>query len=403
MRGQERSGRHTMRIVVVDDNAMNVTVVQEMLKRAGYQNITPCSSALELYDRLGLDEDGTDGRPATEDPGVDLILLDMMMPRVDGITACRTIHGNERLKDVPIIMVTAIGDSKKLAEALDAGAADYVTKPINRVELMARIRSALRLKQEKNWHKERDRRLRDELRLAREVQYAVLPQRLENEQIVIDAIYRPSEELSGDLYAWHRIDDHRYAVAVIDAMGHGISSSLVCMFIASVLKEVMSKLTDPEDVVTELNRRAMQLHFSDQLIQYYFTGIYMMIDLERGVAEYVNAGHPPGLLLRAGDGSAETITGGSPAIGLFEGITVRKQSIGITAGDRIVIVTDGLLDQSGDPDDDPAVELSKRLTRAGEEGMDEGLSFADRWQAELFGNSEESHSDDQCLLWIALK
>ncbi|WP_317972325.1 fused response regulator/phosphatase [Paenibacillus sp. CCS19] len=391
-----------MRVVLVDDNAMNVTVVQEMLKRAGYRNLSSCSSATELYTLLGIGEDGTDLKPAYEEPDVDLILLDMMMPRIDGITACRTILGIERLKDIPIIMVTAISDSKKLAEALDAGASDYVTKPINRVELMARIRSALRLKQQKNWHRERDRRLRDELRLAREVQYAVLPQRLENDQIVIDAIYRPSEELSGDLYAWHRIDDNRYAVAVIDAMGHGISSSLVCMFIASVLKEVMSKLSDPEDVVRELNRRAMQLHFSDQLIQYYFTGIYMVIDMERGVAEYVNAGHPPGLLLRSGAGQVEQFTGGSPAIGLFEGITVNKQSLQLAPGDRIVIVTDGLLDRTDEAAEDPFDNLGNKLISP---GLEDWSSFPEGWREALFEEPTEGRgrSDDQCLLWIALK
>jgi len=403
MQGQERSnGRLNMRVVLVDDNAMNVTVVREMLKRAGYTNLSSCSSAVELYNLLGISEDGTDLKPAYEEPDVDLILLDMMMPRIDGITACRTILGLERFKDIPIIMVTAIGDSKKLAEALDAGASDYVTKPINRVELMARIRSALRLKQQKNWHRERDRRLRDELRLAREVQYAVLPQRLENEQIVIDAIYRPSEELSGDLYAWHRIDEHRYAVAVIDAMGHGISSSLVCMFIASVLKEVMSKLSDPEDVVRELNRRALQLQFSDQLIQYYFTGIYMVIDMERGVAEYVNAGHPPGLLLRSGSDQVKTFTGGSPAIGLFEGLSVHKQSLRLASGDRIVIVTDGLLDRTDDAEDDPIERLGVKLINR---GLDDYNRFPDDWREALFGEPIDGRgrSDDQCLLWIALK
>ncbi|QKS46423.1 fused response regulator/phosphatase [Paenibacillus cellulosilyticus] len=392
-----------MRVVLVDDNAMNVTVVQEMLKRAGYRNLSSCSSASELYTLLGISEDGTDLKPVYEEPDVDLILLDMMMPRIDGITACRTVLGVERLKDIPIIMVTAIGDSKKLAEALDAGASDYVTKPINRVELMARIRSALRLKQQKNWHRERDRRLRDELRLAREVQYAVLPQRLENEQIVIDAIYRPSEELSGDLYAWHRIDQNRYAVAVIDAMGHGISSSLVCMFIASVLKEVMSKLSDPEDVVRELNRRAMQLHFSDQLIQYYFTGIYMVIDMERGIVEYVNAGHPPGLLLRLGTDQVEQLKGGSPAIGLFDGIPVNKQSLRIAPGDRMVIVTDGLLDRSDDVTEDPIEMLGQKLSSSS--CSDDCGSFPEQWREALFGEPAEGrgHSDDQCLLWIALK
>lgn len=177
-----------MRIVVVDDNAMNITVVQEMLKRAGYRDIRAASSGMELFSILGLSETGEEMREGAPDPGVDLILLDMMMPRIDGIAACLAIQASERLRDIPVIMVTAMGDSKKLAEALDAGAIDYVTKPINRIELLARIRVALRLKQEKDWHKERDRRIREELQLAKEVQSAALPARLEESGIRIDAL-----------------------------------------------------------------------------------------------------------------------------------------------------------------------------------------------------------------------
>src|SRR5690606_21802441 len=105
---------------------------------------------------------------------VDLILMDLMMPEIDGLEACRRIQGEERYKDVPIIFVTAVGDSNKLAEALDAGASDYVMKPINKLELLARIRSALRLKYEKDWHKERDKRIKYELELAKQVQRSVL-------------------------------------------------------------------------------------------------------------------------------------------------------------------------------------------------------------------------------------
>ena len=130
---------------------------------------------------------------------IDLILLDMMMPEMDGIEACSIVQKFENLKDIPIIMVTAIGDSKKLAEALDAGASDYVTKPINKVELMARIRLALRLKQEKDWHKERDQRIQDELKLAAMVQNAVLSPAIRDPLFQVHAIYKPSFELAGDL------------------------------------------------------------------------------------------------------------------------------------------------------------------------------------------------------------
>ena len=196
---------------------MNITVVKEILKRAGYKDTLAAASGTELFTLLGLTAQGNEPEdaPSNDHHGIDLILLEMMMPGIDGITACAAIQESTRLRDIPIIMVTAIGDSKKLAEALDAGAIDYVTKPINRIELLARIRVALRLKEQKDWHKERDRRVTEELQLAREVQTAVLSQPIEEEKIAINAIFRPSEELSGDLYAWNRIDDHRYGIVLL--------------------------------------------------------------------------------------------------------------------------------------------------------------------------------------------
>ncbi|MGU3473557.1 PP2C family protein-serine/threonine phosphatase [Paenibacillus sp. D51F] len=372
-----------MRIVVVDDNAMNITVVQEMLKRAGYRDIRAASSGMELFSILGLSENGEEMCEVAPDPGVDLILLDMMMPRIDGIAACLAVQASERLRDIPVIMVTAMGDSKKLAEALDAGAIDYVTKPINRIELLARIRVALRLKQEKDWHKERDRRIREELQLAKEVQSAALPARLEESGIQIDALYQPSEELSGDLYAWNRIDENRYGIAVIDAMGHGISSSLVCMFIASVLRDAMVTRVEPVSVMEELNRRALQLQFADQLIQYYFTALYLVVDLASGTVEYVNAGHPPGILVRCDAGlPLERLSGGGMAVGMFEDVAFTKHVLKLQPGDQLLLFTDGLIELVSGPEESRLDTLLDHLAGTvrhtgslqdlvgGEEGLD---------------------------------
>lgn len=186
-----------MRILIVDDNPTNVIIIREILKKEDYRNFITASSAKEMLKLLGIG--GEKKGPLQSD--IDLILLDMMMPEMDGIEACRVVQQYEHLKDIPIIMVTAVGDSKKLAEALDAGAVDYVTKPINKVELMARIRLALRLKREKDWHKERDQRMQDELKLAALVQNAVLSLPITDEVLEAHAIYQPSAELAGDLYA----------------------------------------------------------------------------------------------------------------------------------------------------------------------------------------------------------
>lgn len=331
-----------MRILIVDDNPTNVIIIREILKKEDYRNFVTASSAKEMLERLGIGSGSEDGRPRMSD--IDLILLDMMMPEMDGIEACRVVQQYEHLKDIPIIMVTAVGDSKKLAEALDAGAVDYVTKPINKVELMARIRLALRLKREKDWHKERDQRIQEELRLAALVQNAVLSLPLQEENFEVHAIYQPSSELAGDLYAWYPLGDGRYGVILLDIMGHGISSSLFCMFLASVLKDTVTTYVEPEKVIQELNRRFNQLYIEKKLIQYYFTTIYLVIDTRIKRIDYVNAGHPPALFFEGAAKTPVLLESNCHPVGLFERIDIQPQSLTYEDEGHLVLYTDGLLE-----------------------------------------------------------
>jgi PleD family two-component response regulator len=131
-----------MRILVIDDSEDGRDIAEAMLVAAGYEHVITAGSAADAYDLLQV------GRPATQPSGVDLILLDIMMPEIDGIEACACIRSDPRYRSVPIIMVTARADTDSLANAFVAGATDYITKPVNRVELSARVRSALKLKAE---------------------------------------------------------------------------------------------------------------------------------------------------------------------------------------------------------------------------------------------------------------
>lgn len=345
-----------MSIIIVDDNATNQMIIRTILHKEGYGDIRIASSARELYGMLHIDSECQ-----TEEP-VDLILLDMMMPEIDGLEACRRILSEERYRDVPIIFVTAVGDSMKLAEALDAGATDYAMKPINKLELLARIRSALRLKHEKDWHKERDKRIRYELELAKQVQRSVLSQPITDERIRIEADYRPSSELAGDYYAWFRIDRHRYGAILLDMMGHGISSSLVCMFISSVLKDMIMRVTDPVEVMQELNRRMGQLYRPTELVNYYFTAIFVLIDTDSRTVQYANAGHPAGLAVLGA--SVTPLEPGGPAIGLFDRIQVRKETLSYEPGTSIILYTDGLLDAMGAEADGQALESIAEAIRS---------------------------------------
>ncbi|CAM4509103.1 SpoIIE family protein phosphatase [Paenibacillus typhae] len=383
-----------MKILIVDDNPTNVIIIREILKKENYRNFITASSAKEMLKILGVGSGNDTQRPRPSD--VDLILLDMMMPEMDGIEACRVVQQYEHLRDIPIIMVTAVGDSKKLAEALDAGAGDYVTKPINKVELMARIRLALRLKREKDWHKERDQRIQDELKLAALVQNAVLSLPLKEEDFEVHAIYQPSFELAGDLYAWFPLGDGRYAVILLDMMGHGISSSLFCMFLASVLKDTVTTYVEPEKVIQELNRRFNQLYIEKQLVQYYFTAIYLVIDSRMKRIDYVNAGHPPGLFFEGGTKEPVLLESNCHPVGLFDRIDIQPQSLSFEEEGHLVLYTDGLLEMAEGDQEDQLKFMTSHLN-GGHEWREEAMR-----EAFFVDEAAVERDDDKCLVWITL-
>lgn len=145
------------RILVVDDSPVNRQLVAAVLTTAGYPAPLQAESAAGTFRQLEA------ASVLPEGALVDLVLLDVMMPQVDGIETCRRLKADERFQDIPVIIVTALTESKHLQVAFAAGAMDYLTKPINRTELLARVGSALRLKQEMDRRKARERELEQAL------------------------------------------------------------------------------------------------------------------------------------------------------------------------------------------------------------------------------------------------
>ena len=142
-----------MRILVVDDQESSRDLTEGALLSAGYSDIVTAKSGWEALKFLDV------GRTTDEAPAVDCMLLDIVMPEMDGVEACARIRNDQRYADLPILMVTALDDMDSLANAFVAGATDYITKPVNRVELVARVRAALRLKQELDRRLAREREL----------------------------------------------------------------------------------------------------------------------------------------------------------------------------------------------------------------------------------------------------
>jgi diguanylate cyclase (GGDEF)-like protein len=141
-----------MNILIVDDSEDQLLVLKSILNAEGYRNIHLVESAEKAFEFLGLNS-------KKKKKDIDLILMDVTMPGINGIEACGTIKKEEALKDIPIIMVTALREETHLQSAFHAGAMDYITKPISKIELLARVHSALRLKRETDSRKEREREI----------------------------------------------------------------------------------------------------------------------------------------------------------------------------------------------------------------------------------------------------
>jgi CheY-like chemotaxis protein len=147
---------HYMSILIVDDSPDQQALLRSILTKAGHTDLLEAESAETAYRQLGIDE----SRHAPPPPPIDLVLMDFLMPGTNGVTACAQIKTIDRLRDIPIIVVTAKTDVGNLQAAFAAGAMDFISKPVNPVELLARVASALTLKREMDCRKAREQDLR---------------------------------------------------------------------------------------------------------------------------------------------------------------------------------------------------------------------------------------------------
>jgi len=134
-----------MTIMIVDDSSAIRSIIKAILNEAGYSDLLFAESGEELFEQLNTK--------------IDLIILDIILPNINGIDICRTLKSKKGFKDVPVVMVTALTETEPLEQAFAAGAIDYITKPINKVELLARINSILKLKHETDQRKAREKKL----------------------------------------------------------------------------------------------------------------------------------------------------------------------------------------------------------------------------------------------------
>ena len=329
-----------MSLLIVDDSRVAQFHLQSLLTDAGYADVLTADSGTEALRVLG--EGG--GR------GIDLVLLDMLMPGMDGVETCRQIKADERLRDVPVVMVTAETETAQLAAALDAGAVDYIVKPANEVELLARVRAALRLKHETDARKARERelevqrvRLEAELARAAQVQADLLPRHAPDVPgYELWARCLPAREVGGDFYDWQHTGE-TLTVTLGDVMGKGMPAALLMATARAALRPA-ARRSDPATAVTDT---AAALEDDLGRSSSFVTLFHAQLDAATGRLEYVDAGHGYAYVRRA-NGSVEALeppAGRGLPLGVMSGETYHSSTVNLAPGDTLVLFSDGLAEE----------------------------------------------------------
>ncbi|WLR52931.1 SpoIIE family protein phosphatase [Bacillus tianshenii] len=340
-----------MRIMLIHPSAEEQTILHRALITEGYHRIMPYYS-LDCVKHFLLN---VKTQPPCENTLPDVILMDDFNCSEQIFNLCSLFREDPLLHHIPILLLSDTSHMAFLQKAIEHGVTDYIQKPVHPTEMLNRTRLAYRLKQETEQNMNREKelanmfsRMQEDVQLARQIQFGILPPETCEKNIHISAAYLPSEHLSGDMYYWVKIDEHRYSVILIDVVGHGIHAALISMSVRSLLHGLLTRVIDPILVMQELNKHIHTLfaeHNKNHLLSYYFTTIYAVIDTREHTIEYVNAGHPSGFFLTE-ENEITMMNDGCPPIGLISDMAIKTGKLHYNSRTKMVFFTDGLVEMS---------------------------------------------------------
>ncbi|MCP4219492.1 MAG: response regulator [bacterium] len=276
-------------ILIAEDNQKSLQVLAAILRRENY--------------RIAVARNGRQALEMIAEALPDLVLLDVMMPEMDGYEACRRMKEMPGARDIPVIFITAMANTEDIVEGFKTGAVDYVVKPFSSKELLVRIRTQLELKFSKDEVMRMNRQLSEanrllEKELAEAADYAasMLPFPLTEKKPLVDWRFRPCSLLGGDFFSYHWIDDTHFAFYLLDVCGHGVGAALLGVSVMNLLRYRGLKKTDyldPAAVLGQLNNHFKRKKSRDMFFSIWY-GIY---DSAENTLVYSSAGHPPAILL----------------------------------------------------------------------------------------------------------
>src|SRR3954452_7781152 len=321
------------RVLLVDDAKANLDILVEGLK-SDY--------------KLSIALDGEMALQVAARNVPDLVLLDIVMPGIDGYEVCRRLRQAPETAEVPIMFLSSLDEVQNKTRGFEAGANDYLTKPFEMLEVKARVRSLLKAKAYNDAAKEQ---ITSELRVAREIQMGMLPHdfsAVENAyRVGFGAVLEPAREVGGDLYGVCASGPERLVVFLGDVSGKGIPASMFMVRAISLARLLARDIAEPERILARLNDELT----ADNPSGMFVTFLCAVFEPRSGRLILANAGHCRPLLLPSQEAPRWAVRNLGTALGFEPGLEFERTELTLREGDALILYSDGV-SEAFNPEDE---------------------------------------------------
>jgi serine phosphatase RsbU (regulator of sigma subunit) len=374
-------------VLVVDDTPANLQVVNSILKDDYKIRIaTSGAKALELVKLMPLP---------------DLVLLDVMMPEMDGYEVCGRLKATKETQDIPVIFLTGKIEAQDETKGFEAGAVDYIHKPFSPSVVKARVHTHLVLRDAREQLAQQLISINQELEMAREIQLSILPQETPRIRgLEIAARYIPMSSVAGDFYDFITVDEQHVGILVADVSGHGLPAALIASMLQVALTAQSAHASEPGRVLSGLNQV-----LCGKFRAHFVTAAYLFVDMEKHSISYAGAGHPPLLLWRMSKGSAIEVEENGLLLGHFPGESYSVVQLPVESSDKAILYTDGIIEAMNPSGEIFGIDRFKRFLETNhalgtKEFCDALIDELSCWSERPKGNGRE---DDITLLAIGFQ
>lgn len=375
-------------LLVVDDNEVNRDLLSRRLMREGHQ------VAVAVNGRQALE--------MIEQGAFDLVLLDVMMPELNGHEVLEHLQQAGRLRDLPVIMLSASGEMDSIVQCISLGAEDYLSKPYDPILLRARINASLEKKRLRDRLREQLRAIEQELDVAARLQQSILPRKFPvNEHLEIFAEMTPARAIGGDFYDFFPIDETRFGFAIADVSGKGAPAALFMALSRAFLKATASMGSEGSagmsagECLTRVNRLIQAENHTGMFV----TAFYGILNLHTGAVEFANAGHNHPYLLRAGHLPVMLDHRNSLVLGMRKAVDYPTHHLQLQPGDRLFLYTDGVTEAMTEQGEEFSEErLAQALALAGSSSLQETTQLVNEAVRKFVGGAPQS--DDLTMLIV---